>query len=58
MSEPCSAPASWSAIAGSGGQLFRNTHFGFHLSGEVVGLNAIYPGRYLCDAIALEETES
>ncbi len=27
---------------------------GFHLPGELVGLNAIYPGRYPCDAICLD----
>lgn len=30
---------------------------GFYLPGEVVGLNAIYPERYPCDAVALETTE-
>jgi CRP/FNR family transcriptional regulator len=30
---------------------------GFYLPGEVVGLNAIYPEHYPCDAIALETTE-
>ena len=27
---------------------------GFHLSGEMIGLNAIHPAKYPCDAIALE----
>jgi CRP/FNR family transcriptional regulator len=27
---------------------------GFHLPGEVVGLNAIHPARYPCDAVALD----
>lgn len=35
----------------------REHVLGFYLPGEVVGLNAIYPERYPCDAIALEETE-
>ncbi len=30
---------------------------GFYLPGEVVGLNAIYPEHYPCDAVALETTE-
>lgn len=30
---------------------------GFHLPGDTVGLRAIDPGRYTCDAIALEPTE-
>lgn len=30
---------------------------GFYLPGEVVGLNAIYPEKYPCDAIALESSE-
>ncbi len=30
---------------------------GFYLPGEVVGLNAIYPEKYPCDAIALESAE-
>ncbi len=30
---------------------------GFYLPGEVVGLNAIYPEHYPCDAVALEPTE-
>lgn len=30
---------------------------GFYLPGEVVGLNAIYPEKYPCDAIALEQSE-
>ena len=29
---------------------------GFYIPGEVVGLNAIYPERYPCDAIALENS--
>lgn len=29
---------------------------GFYLPGEVVGLNAIYPEHYPCDAVALETT--
>lgn len=29
----------------------------FHLPGDTVGLDAIYPQRYLCDAVALEPTE-
>ena len=29
---------------------------GFYIPGEVVGLNAIYPARYPCDAIALESS--
>ncbi len=29
---------------------------GFYLPGEVVGLNAIYPDHFPCDAIALEDT--
>jgi CRP/FNR family transcriptional regulator len=27
---------------------------GFHLPGEVIGLNAIHPARYPCDAVALD----
>jgi CRP/FNR family transcriptional regulator len=27
---------------------------GFHLPGEVIGLNAIHPAKYPCDAIALD----
>lgn len=30
---------------------------GFYLPGEVVGLNAIYPEKYPCDAVALEPSE-
>lgn len=30
---------------------------GFYLPGEVIGLNAIYPEKYPCDAIALESAE-
>ncbi|HEX7341198.1 MAG TPA: helix-turn-helix domain-containing protein [Rhodanobacteraceae bacterium] len=30
---------------------------GFYLPGEVVGLNAIYPEHYPCDAVALDTTE-
>ena len=30
---------------------------GFYLPGEVVGLNAIYPEKYPCDAVALESAE-
>lgn len=30
---------------------------GFYLPGEVVGLNAIYPEKYPCDAVALEPAE-
>lgn len=30
---------------------------GFYLPGEVVGLNAIYPEHYPCDAVTLEATE-
>ena len=29
---------------------------GFYIPGEVVGLNAIYPERYPCDAVALENS--
>ncbi len=32
----------------------REQVLGFHIPGEVVGLNAIYPEHYPCDAIALE----
>jgi CRP/FNR family transcriptional regulator len=35
----------------------REHVLGFYLPGEVVGLDAIYPERYPCDAIALEKTE-
>ncbi|RDI97378.1 Crp/Fnr family transcriptional regulator [Dyella solisilvae] len=34
----------------------REQVLGFYLPGEVVGLNAIYPDCYPCDAIALEST--
>src|SRR6185437_12732885 len=30
---------------------------GFYLPGEVVGLNAIYPEHFPCDAVALEDTQ-
>jgi len=30
---------------------------GFHMMGELLGLDAISSGRHLCDAIALEDTE-
>lgn len=30
---------------------------GFYLPGEVIGLNAIYPDQFPCDAIALEATQ-
>lgn len=30
---------------------------GFYLPGEMVGLNAIYPEQYPCDAVALEATQ-
>ncbi len=32
----------------------REQILGFHLPGEMVGLNAIHPARYPCDAIALD----
>lgn len=32
----------------------REQVLGFHLPGEMVGLNAIHPARYPCDAIALD----
>lgn len=32
----------------------REQVLGFHLPGEVVGLNAIHPAKYPCDAIALD----
>lgn len=35
----------------------REQVLGFYLPGEVVGLDAIYPELYPCDAIALETTE-
>lgn len=34
--------------------LGREQVLGFHLPGEMVGLNAIHPERYPCDAIALD----
>jgi CRP/FNR family transcriptional regulator len=30
---------------------------GFHMTGEVVGMDAIAGGKHLCDAVALEDTE-
>jgi CRP/FNR family transcriptional regulator len=35
----------------------REQVLGFHLPGEVVGLNGIYPDRLPCDAVALESTQ-
>ncbi|HEX7370343.1 MAG TPA: cyclic nucleotide-binding domain-containing protein [Rhodanobacteraceae bacterium] len=35
----------------------REQVLGFYLPGELVGLDAIYPERYPCDAIALETTQ-
>lgn len=35
----------------------REQVLGFYLPGEVVGLNAIYPDRFPCDAVALEPTQ-
>jgi CRP/FNR family transcriptional regulator len=35
----------------------REQVLGFHLPGEVVGLNGIYPDRFPCDAVALESTQ-
>lgn len=35
----------------------REQVLGFFLPGEMIGLDAIYPERYPCDAIALEPTE-
>jgi CRP/FNR family transcriptional regulator len=35
----------------------REQVLGFYLPGEVVGLNAIYPEHYPCDAVTLEPTE-
>ena len=32
----------------------REQILGFHLPGELIGLNAIYPDRYPCDAITLD----
>lgn len=34
----------------------REQVLGFYLPGEVIGLNAIYPDRFPCDAIALEDS--
>ncbi|MEP6899215.1 MAG: cyclic nucleotide-binding domain-containing protein, partial [Rhodanobacter sp.] len=34
----------------------REQVLGFYLPGEVIGLNAIYPERFPCDAVALETT--
>jgi CRP/FNR family transcriptional regulator len=34
----------------------REQVLGFYLPGELVGLNAIYPERYPCDAVTLETT--
>lgn len=33
----------------------REQVLGFHLPGEMIGLNAIHPARYPCDAIAIDE---
>ncbi len=35
----------------------REQVLGFYLPGEVIGLNAIYPDRFPCDAIALEAAQ-
>src|SRR6185437_6525734 len=35
----------------------REQVLGFYLPGEVVGLNAIYPEHFPCDAVALEDTQ-
>ena len=35
----------------------REQVLGFYLPGEVIGLNAIYPDHFPCDAIALERTQ-
>lgn len=35
----------------------REQVLGFYLPGEVIGLNAIYPDQFPCDAIALEATQ-
>jgi CRP/FNR family transcriptional regulator len=35
----------------------REQVLGFYLPGEVVGLNAIYPEHYPCDAVTLETSE-
>lgn len=34
----------------------REQVLGFHFPGEMVGLNAIHPARYPCDAVALDAT--
>lgn len=34
----------------------REHVLGFHLPGEVIGLTAIHPGHFPCDAVALEDT--
>jgi len=34
----------------------REQVLGFHLPGEMIGLNAIHPAHYPCDAIALDST--
>lgn len=35
----------------------REQVLGFYLPGEVIGLNAIYPDHFPCDAVALETTQ-
>ncbi|MFK2891882.1 cyclic nucleotide-binding domain-containing protein [Dyella flagellata] len=35
----------------------REHVLGFYLPGEVIGLNAIYPDRFPCDAVALEDAQ-
>jgi CRP/FNR family transcriptional regulator, anaerobic regulatory protein len=35
----------------------REQVLGFYLPGEVIGLNAIYPDQFPCDAVALEATQ-
>jgi CRP/FNR family transcriptional regulator len=35
----------------------REQVLGFHLPGEMIGLNAIHPAKYPCDAIALEDVQ-
>ncbi len=35
----------------------REQVLGFYLPGEVIGLNAIYPDRFPCDAVALETSQ-
>lgn len=35
----------------------REQVLGFYLPGEVIGLNAIYPDRFPCDAVTLENTQ-